>query len=46
MTMVLEAGKEKALSAPSSAPSKGAMRETTKSVDRSSRLVSILKGGS
>jgi integrase len=41
MTMVLEAGK-KAISAPS----KGAKRETKKGADRSSTLVSTLKGGS
>ncbi|MGC1968568.1 MAG: site-specific integrase [Candidatus Acidiferrales bacterium] len=42
MTMVLEAGKKQALSAPS----KGAKGETKKGADRSSTLVSTLKGGS
>lgn len=42
MTMVLEAGKKKALSAPL----KGAKGETKKGADRSSTLVSTLKGGS
>jgi hypothetical protein len=41
MTMVLEAGKKKL-----SAPSKGARLETKKGADRSSTLVSTLKGGS
>ena len=45
MEMVFEAGK-KALSAPYSAPSKGAKRETRKGADPSSTLVSTLKGGS
>lgn len=45
MEMVFEAGR-KALSAPSPAPSKGAEGKTKKGADRSSTLVSTLKGGS
>lgn len=45
MEMVFEAGR-KALSAPSPAPSKGAGEKTKKGADRSSTLVSTLKGGS
>jgi integrase len=45
MEMVFEAGR-KQLSAPSSAPSKGAEGKTKKGADRSSTLVSTLKGGS
>lgn len=45
MEMVFEAGR-KQLSAPSSAPSKGAEGKTEKGADRSSTLVSTLKGGS
>ena len=45
MEMVFEAG-EKALSAPSPAPSRGAKGEMKKGADRSSTLVSTLKGGS
>jgi hypothetical protein len=45
MEMVFEAGKKK-LSAPSSAPSRGAKGETKKGADPSSTLVSTLKGGS
>jgi len=45
MEMVFEAGR-KALSAPSSAPSEGAKGRTKKGADRSSTLVSTLKGGS
>jgi integrase len=45
MEMVFEAG-EKALSAPSSAPSRGAKGEIKKGADRSGTLVSTLKGGS
>jgi integrase len=44
MEMVFEAGNKK-LSAPSSAPSKGAKGTTKKGADRSSTLVSTLKGG-
>jgi integrase len=45
MEMVFEAGR-KTLSAPSSAPSEGAKGKTKKGADRSSTLVSTLKGGS
>jgi integrase len=45
MEMVFKAGR-KALSAPSPAPSKGAEGKTKKGADRSSTLVSTLKGGS
>jgi integrase len=45
MEMVFEAGR-KALSAPSPAPSKGAEGKTKRGADRSSTLVSTLKGGS
>jgi integrase len=45
MEMVFEAGR-KALSTPSPAPSKGAEGKTKKGADRSSTLVSTLKGGS
>jgi hypothetical protein len=45
MEMVFEAGR-KQLSAPSSAPSKGAEGRTKKGADHSSTLVSTLKGGS
>lgn len=45
MEMVFEAGR-KVLSAPSPAPSKGAEGKTKKGADRSSTLVSTLKGGS
>jgi integrase len=45
MEMVFEAGR-KQLSAPSSAPSKGAEGKTKRGADRSSTLVSTLNGGS
>jgi hypothetical protein len=45
MEMVFEAGR-KVLSAPSSAPSEGAKGKAKKGADRSSTLVSTLKGGS
>ena len=45
MEMVFEVGR-KALSAPSPAPSKGAEGKMKKGADRSSTLVSTLKGGS
>ena len=45
MEMVFEAGK-KALSAPSSAPSRGAQPQKKKGADRSSTLVSTLRGAS
>jgi integrase len=46
MSMILDEGKKQTLSAPYSAPSKGAKAETKKGADRSSTLVSTLKGGS